>query len=74
METLTKGKFIYLFLYLKCIAYLAQYYINFTLYIGVCRGHCYYFSGPQEIACTNTISMEMIVQVKCYAIIHFHYK
>ena len=75
METLTKGKFIYLFLYLNCIAYLANYYIKITMYIGVCRGHCYSpFSVLniiiQEIADTTTTSMEMIVQVKCCSIIH----
>ena len=75
METITKGKFIYLVFYLNCIAYLAKYYIKITMYIGVCRGHCY---SPvsvlnimaQEIADTTATSMEMIVQVKCYATIH----
>ena len=29
-----------------------------------------YFAVAQEIACTTTTSMEMIVKVKCFAIIH----
>ena len=76
METIKKSKFIFLILYLKCIAYLAKYYINITMYFvrRLKRSLLFYFSvlniRAQEIAITITTSMEMIVQVKCYVIIH----
>ena len=76
METIKKGKFIFLFLYLKCIVYLAKYYINSTMYFvrRLKRSLLFYFSVlnivAHEIAFTTTTSMEVIVRVKCYANIH----
>ena len=54
METITEGKFIYLFLYLKYIAHLAKYTIQITMYLCVRRGHCYFLLfSPQHNGSEN---------------------
>ena len=77
METIKKGKFIYLFFYLECIAYLVKYHIKVIMYLLrrmwrlLLFFYVFYLNiMAQEITCT----MEMIVQVSCFAIIHISYK
>ena len=75
METITKGKFIYLFLILEYIAYLAMYHIKVFMYLlrRMWRSLLFFLLlniMTQEITCT----MEMTVQVSCFAIIHISYK